>query len=114
MLWAREQKLQSLNQQLQANMHRLQLSENTSRESEERYRSLVEHIELGIALMDSDYRIIMVNRKCAEMYGRPAEYYAGKYCYEALDKCGSVCPDCPGVTAMKTGAMARVERLLPR
>ncbi len=103
MLWAREQTLQSLNEQLQANMHKLQLSE-------ERYRSLVEHIELGIALMDADYRIVMVNSKCAEMYGRPAEYYAGKYCYGEFEKSGSVCADCAGTAAMKTGAMARVER----
>ncbi|MBN2108114.1 MAG: hypothetical protein JW832_11885, partial [Deltaproteobacteria bacterium] len=54
MLRAREQTLRSLNQQIEANMQQLQASEHTLRESEERYRSLVEHIELGIALIDTD------------------------------------------------------------
>ena len=96
MLRAREQTLQSLNQQIEANMQQLQASEHTLRESEERYRSLVENIELGIALMDTDYRIIMVNRKCAEMYGKPADYYAGKYCYAEFEKCGSWMPRLSG------------------
>jgi PAS domain S-box-containing protein len=110
MLRAREQTMQSLNQQIEANMLQLQASEHTLRESEERYRSLVEHIELGIALIDTDYKIIMVNRKCAEMYGGPADYYAGKFCYAEFEKCGYGCPGCPGAVAMKTGVMAQIER----
>jgi PAS domain S-box-containing protein len=110
MLRAREQTLQALNQQVEANMQQLQASEHTLRESQERYRSLIEHIELGIALVGTDYRIIMVNRKCAEMYGKPAEYYAGKFCYTEFENAGVACSDCPGATAMKTGLMARVER----
>ena len=109
-LRAREQTLQSLNQQFQANMQKLQASEHTLRESEERYRLLVEHIELGIALMDTDHRIIMVNRKCAEMYGKPPDYYAGRFCYGEFEKYGFVCPGCPGAAAMQTGVMAQVER----
>ena len=31
------------------------------RESEERYRTLVENIDLGITLISSDYRVIMTN-----------------------------------------------------
>ena len=110
MLRAREQTLQFLNQQFQANLQKLQAREHTLRESEERYRSLVEHIELGIALIDTDYRILMVNRKCAEMYGKPADYYAGKFCYDEFEKLGYGCPGCPGAAAMKTGAMAQAER----
>jgi PAS domain S-box-containing protein len=109
-LRAREQTLQSLNQQIEANMQQLQESEHTLRESEERYRSLVENIELGIALIGCDYRILMVNRKCAQMYGKPADYYAGKFCYAEFEQLGYGCPGCPGVAAMKTGAMAQLER----
>ena len=90
-------------------MHR-KTAEKSLLESEERYRLLVEHIDLGIALMDTDHRILMVNSKCAEMYGRPADYYAGRFCYGEFEKYGFVCPGCPGAAAMQTGAMAQVER----
>ena len=37
------------------------------RESEERYRTLVENIDLGITLISSDYRVIMTNAGTASV-----------------------------------------------
>ncbi|MBN2108115.1 MAG: PAS domain S-box protein [Deltaproteobacteria bacterium] len=56
----------------------------------------------------------MVNRKCAQMYGKPAEQYAGKFCYAEFENAGSTCHECPGAAAMKTGLMAQVERTAVR
>ena len=41
------------------------------RESEERYRTLVENIDLGITLISSDYRVIMTNAAMARLFQKP-------------------------------------------
>ncbi|HEY5996267.1 MAG TPA: PAS domain-containing protein, partial [Candidatus Deferrimicrobiaceae bacterium] len=45
--------------------------DDSLRESEGRYRTLVENINLGITLVDSDFRIVMVNRAHAALFKLP-------------------------------------------
>ncbi len=75
-------------------------SDRLLRQSEERYRSLVDNIDLGITLIDKDHRIIMVNQSQAEMFHQPAEVFFGKYCYQEFEKRKGVCEHCPGIPAM--------------
>jgi PAS domain S-box-containing protein len=84
-------------------------SELALRESEERYRSLIDNIHLGINLIDADYNILMVNAAQIEYFNKPAHETIGKKCFREFEKRDAVCPHCPGATAIATGQRAEVE-----
>ncbi|MBC8204455.1 PAS domain S-box protein [bacterium] len=83
--------------------------ENALNESEERYRSLVDNIGMGIALIDSDYNIKMVNPKQVSMSGKPAEKLINMKCYREFERREAVCPFCPGSRALSNGSPDEVE-----
>jgi len=78
-------------------------AEEMLRQSEERYRSLVENIDLGITLVDLDHNIIMTNSAIGKMYNRPAATFIGEKCYSRYKDQQQACDFCPGVKAVKTG-----------
>ena len=73
------------------------------RESEERYRNLVENIDLGITLISSDYRVIMTNVAMAGLLQKPIGDLVGRECFRECGKRDGVCAHCPGTRAMATG-----------
>ena len=79
------------------------------REKEELYRSLVENIDLGITLVDADYRILMTNATMERIFSRPLGAFIGSHCYQGFEKRDAVCPDCPGRVAMRSGQLAEAE-----
>jgi PAS domain S-box-containing protein len=79
------------------------LAEEALRNSEKHYRSLVDNIPLGISLVDSQYRILMVNAPFGKMFNKPPNELIGKECFREYEKRDKVCDHCPGVTAMSTG-----------
>jgi PAS domain S-box-containing protein len=85
-------------------------AERALRESEERYRSLVENIDLGIALINRDYEIVMTNSNHGATFRRPLCEFVGRKCYTEFEKRDAVCPHCPGRRAMATGLPAVAER----
>jgi PAS domain S-box-containing protein len=84
------------------------------RESEERYRTLVENIDLGITLISSDYRVIMTNAAAARVCQKPIGDLVGRECFREFEKQDGVCAHCPGAEAMATGKKAVVETTGPR
>jgi PAS domain S-box-containing protein len=80
----------------------------TSR-SEDLYRTLVENIDLGISLVDSDYNIVMCNPKLSKLLDKPLSEHKGEKCYHVFEARQTVCPHCPATTAMATGEPAEVE-----
>ncbi len=84
-------------------------AEQVLRESEERYRTLVENIDLGITLVDRQHRVVMVNEGHAKMFNRTARECIGQECFRLFEGREAVCPHCPGVQAMRTGLPAEVE-----
>jgi len=79
------------------------------RESEERYRTLVENIDLGITLISSDYRVIMTNAAQAGLFQKHVGDIVGRECFREFEKRDGVCAHCPGTKAMATGKKAVVE-----
>jgi diguanylate cyclase (GGDEF)-like protein/PAS domain S-box-containing protein len=81
------------------------------RDSEEKYRTLANNINLGITLISSDYKILMTNAGQGTMFGKPHEDFVGKYCFQEFEKRGEVCPHCPGAKTMATGEPMEVDTI---
>jgi len=77
--------------------------------SEERYRSLVENINLGIAFIDTNHRIVMQNKALCKMFGKSVTEFIGRHCFREYEKRAKVCDHCPSVMAMATGVPAEAE-----
>jgi PAS domain S-box-containing protein len=77
--------------------------------SEERFRSLVENIDLGITLISPDYRIIMSNPALGALLQKQVGEIIGKECFREFENRETVCPYCPGTIAMATGQKAEAE-----
>jgi PAS domain S-box-containing protein len=83
--------------------------EEVLRESEERYRSVVESIDIGLNLIDRDHNIIMVNAAQGRHFNKSPHEMVGKKCFREFENRDTVCPHCPGVQAIATGRLAEVE-----
>lgn len=81
------------------------------RHSEEMHRSLVENIDAGIARMDTDYKIVALNRAQARRIGKTQEQLIGKHCHRVFESRDTVCPDCQGHVAMASRMPAECKRL---
>lgn len=77
--------------------------EEALRESEERYRTLVENINLGITLIDTSYRVIMANAMIGKLFNKSVKEIIGKNCFREFEKREAICSHCPGTSAMATG-----------
>jgi PAS domain S-box-containing protein len=86
-----------------------QETEKALRESEERYRTLVENIDLGITLISSDYQVIMTNPAQEKLLQKPLSEIVGRECFREFEKREAVCSHCPGTKAMATGWPAVLE-----
>ena len=78
-------------------------------ESEERYRTLVENIDLGIARIDADYKVVMANGSQGKLLRKPVSGLVGSACHAGFGRQQQVCPGCPGTQAMATGKPAEVK-----
>lgn len=83
--------------------------EQALKESEKRYRSLVENIDFGVTMIDSDHNIVMTNVSQARMFNKSVHEFIGKKCFREYERRENVCPHCPGVQAMSTGHTAHTE-----
>lgn len=68
--------------------------------SENRYRSLVENIRLGITLVDKDFKVVMANSAAARLHRKQPDELVGQTCYRVFENRDHVCPHCPGISAM--------------
>jgi two-component system cell cycle sensor histidine kinase/response regulator CckA len=84
-------------------------AEAALRESQERYRSLVENIDLRVTLLDHSYTIVMSNAAAARTAGLDQDEMVGKKCFELFEGRSTVCSDCPGRRAMETAVTSEAE-----
>ncbi len=73
------------------------------------YQTLMKNINLGITLIDTEYKVITTNAGQGKILKKPHGKFVGKYCFEEFEKRSAVCPHCPGTRAMATGRPAEVE-----
>jgi PAS domain S-box-containing protein len=84
-------------------------AEESLRESQDRYRALVENTVLGVTVIDTNYKIIMANSMIAKLFNRPVSDFVGKNCFREYEKREAVCSHCPGAQAMASGKTTEVE-----
>jgi len=84
-------------------------AEESLQANEQMYRLLVQNVNAGITLVDSDYSIVSINDAQCRMFGKQTAEFQGKKCYREFEKRTAPCPHCPGTLAMATGQPASVE-----
>ena len=84
-------------------------AETRLRESENRYRILVENMAVGITLVDANHKVLAINGVHANLVGRPVDKCIGQECFRVFEKRDAVCPHCPGTRAMETGKAQEVQ-----
>jgi PAS domain S-box-containing protein len=83
--------------------------EEALKESEERYRTLVEKVDFGVNLIDTEYNIVMANAEQSKRMHKPLSELIGKKCFREFEKRDAVCPHCPGVKTLASGQPAEAE-----
>jgi two-component system, cell cycle sensor histidine kinase and response regulator CckA len=78
-------------------------------ESEERYRSLVDNLHMGIALIDREFTVVMANAARNRVLRGMINDAKGLKCFRAWEPSDRVCSHCPAVAAMATGLAAEVD-----
>ncbi|MCK5174946.1 MAG: PAS domain S-box protein, partial [Planctomycetes bacterium] len=78
-------------------------------QSEHRYRSLVENVDFGVSLIDTDFNVLFANTAMGDLFGKPPGEFVGKKCFHEYEKRQEVCPHCPGAKAMATDKPALAE-----
>ncbi len=53
---------------------------------------LIDVIDIGMWELDMNYRVVSMNRKACEIYGKNAK---GSFCYRVAAKRDEICPECP-------------------
>ena len=61
--------------------------------------------------MDTNHRIILVNKIFAEMFKKPACEFAGEFCFNEFEKRDAICTHCSGAKALISGKTEEVETM---
>ena len=61
-------------------------AEQALRESEQRFRAILENIDLGVSLVDLDHNIIMANTTFGKWFQKPLSEFTGKKCFQRIRK----------------------------
>ena len=83
--------------------------ETALKQSEERYRTLLDNIPLGIAWMNTDYEIIFTNAAHGRNFNKMPAEFLGRKCYREHEKREAVCANCPGTVSMLTKKQCETE-----
>lgn len=80
-------------------------AEEALRESEEKYRSVVDHIGIGITVVSPAMKIITVNNQMLKWFPGIVNLAGNPYCYEVLSDPPrrEICPFCPVVKTFADG-----------
>lgn len=101
--------LRNTNEQLQREISERKRVEEGLQKREGLLRTIMGSVKIGINLIDINHKIIMTNPFFAELFKKPVADFIGKYCFMEFEKREAICPHCPGVLAMVSGKLEKVE-----
>ena len=78
-------------------------------QSEARYRSLVDNLDMGVTLLDPDFNVVMTNAAQMRLFNGKSSGVIGRKCHEVFAELKSICPYCPARRAMAQGHAAEAE-----
>jgi len=82
--------------------------------SEAQYRTLVEGLDVGIALIDDQRQLIKANQAMSQFMGEPGCFVSKRKCFELLSyAAGQICSVCPGAETLASGEPAVAEMVHP-
>jgi PAS domain S-box-containing protein len=96
---------------LQRQIEDLRAAQAAAQVLADKYRNLLDSVDVGISLVDPAYNILAVNRKQAEIIGLSPAELLGRKCYCQYEGQPDVCPHCPGAKAMSSGIPAEQDVL---
>lgn len=103
------ERLRHKNEDLAESEDKRRRIEGALRASDERFRNLLENIDLGVALIDCEYSIVEVNAATGKMFDKPVSEFVGKKCYNQFEKRDAICPHCHTIRRMNSGHPVKVE-----
>ncbi len=106
--------LEAANQRLQREIGDRLEAETALLASQERYRTLIENMTIGISLIGPDLRIIMANQATGRILGRNPEELVGRKCFEIFSDSREACADCPGSRVLTNGIAQETEKTVSR
>jgi DNA-binding CsgD family transcriptional regulator len=66
-------------------------------------RDILRSLRIPLAVMDSQFRYLWLNREMARIYQTQPEKVSGKICYNVTTEQAAPCPDCPVAAVQKSG-----------
>lgn len=92
---------------------RMQLTQ-ALRVSEAQYRTLVEGLDVGIALIDDQHQVIKTNQSMNKFMAEPRCFVSKRECSKLFNyAAGKICASCPGAETLMSGKSAVVEMVYP-
>ncbi len=102
--WSAAAELDDRNRQLAGEIRERKRVEKELREKTRFLETVLDTIQDGISVLDTDYNILKLNNTMCAWYGPEADQ-KGKKCYEAYHGRSAICDNCPSVRALSDGKM---------
>ncbi len=88
---------------------RINGSDHNPRSIESRYQAVIESIDVGLTVIDTDFNIVLANTKQASFVHSTPHKLVGKKCYREYEGRKSVCPHCPAAQAIARRQPVEIE-----
>jgi diguanylate cyclase (GGDEF)-like protein/PAS domain S-box-containing protein len=105
----REQELRRQIEEEEAMNQSLQQREKEIRRVKEEWERTFDAVPDLVAILDSDHRVVRVNKAMADRLGVTPEEAVGVHCYEAVHGLSAPPPFCPHARMLKTGEYVSVD-----
>lgn len=105
----REQELRRQVEEGEAMNQSLQQREKEIRRVKEEWERTFDAVPDLVAILDSDHRVVRVNKAMSERLGVTPEEAVGVHCYEAVHGLSAPPPFCPHARMLKTGEYVSVD-----